>query len=207
MPGAKPRRATYALLSNSIVGAEDTTLLDDDYVDRLDAAQLVDTSPSTAAPRARPFRRACLNCGKWFLVAPSSKTRTCSAACSRAHRSRKHLDVSNKWASTDAARTAARHTGNLLLGTPAARNSRRAGPFESNVNAKRWTVLSPSSERYDATNLRLWCELNEQRFAPHHWRAAYAGLRQVSAWLRGKTKRTVTSWRGWSLADLPTKRG
>jgi hypothetical protein len=89
------------------------------------------------------------------------------------------------------------------LGTAAARRSAKAGPFETNLNAKRWIVVDPEGERHEALNLRLWCERNSDRFAPHGWRAAYAGLRQVAAWLRGKTPRPVTQWRGWSLHDLP----
>ncbi len=35
------------------------------------------------------------------------------------------------------------------------------------------------------------------------WRNAYAGLRQVAAWLAGKRQRQVSQWRGWTLRDRP----
>jgi hypothetical protein len=71
------------------------------------------------------------------------------------------------------------------------------------VNAKIWRLISPAGQQYDATNLRLWCDRNEALFAPHTARAAYAGLRQVAASMRGMTKRRVGGWRGWTLAHTP----
>lgn len=162
-----------------------------------------DSEPAPTAPRKRPYQRLCLNCGKPFRVSPSSKTRTCSTECSSRHRSRKHLGKSNKWSDTSPAQAAAERTGNLLLGTAAARVSYKAGPYETNVSAKTWIVIDPSGAKHEATNLRLWCERNAARFEPHSWRSAYAGLRQVAAWLNGKTKRMASRWRGWTLDGSP----
>lgn len=157
-------------------------------------------TPGAREPR-RPYLRNCANCGKPFRCAPSDKTRTCSQDCSSRHRSRKHLGKRNLWSddSKAKARMVAARTGNLKRGTPAARENWKSGPFEMNLNAKEWVVISPCGRRYECRNLRLWCERNARMFEPHHWRNAYAGLRQVSAWMRGKTRRQVSTWRGWSL--------
>jgi hypothetical protein len=142
-----------------------------------------------------------------FQAPPSSKTVTCSTDCSSIHRSRAHLGKRNQWRDTGKAKAAASRTGNLKLGTPAARRSAKAGPYESNINAKRWIVVSPDAEQYEVRNLRLWCEQHAALFEPRSWRHAYAGLRQVAAWLKGKTPRQVSQWRGWTLRDLPTAAG
>ncbi len=175
-------------------------VIDRDADDRLSA---IHYAPPVSNRKRRPYLRSCVNCGKAFLTPPSAKTRTCSADCSTRHRSRKHLGKSNLWENTVAAQAAAERTGNLLHGTSAARMSRNAGPFETNVSAKVWVLIDPARNRHTARNLRLWCETNASMFDPHDWRSAYAGIRQVAAWLRGKRRRPVTAWRGWSIADLP----
>ena len=97
-------------------------------------------------------------------------------------------------------RFAAQRTGNLNLGTPAARASPIAAPFETNQEAKDWLVVAPGgAPTYEVRNLRLWCERNARHFEPDDWRKAYTGLRQVASWMRGKTKRKVGSWKGWTL--------
>jgi hypothetical protein len=128
---------------------------------------------------------------------------TCSKACSSAHRSRKHIGKRNIWSDTSLARDAAARTGNLTIGTPAAKRSPIAGPFETNINAKHWTVIAPDGAEHHVRNLRLWCERHADLFAPHPWRNAYAGMRQVAAWLAGKRRRQVSQWRGWTLKDAP----
>lgn len=183
-----------------------STLIDEDVDDRVDGVARADTSRSRGQTGARPNRRICMNCGKYFLCAPSSKTKTCSAACSSRHRSRKKLGHRpHDWTDSSRAKAseAAKRTGNFLLGTAAARASRKSGPFESNINAKIWEVVSPTGDEYAIKNLRLWCLSNADLFLPFTGLAAYAGLRQVAASLRGKTPRPVGQWRGWRLNDLP----
>lgn len=153
-------------------------------------------------------KRRCSVCGAAFNAPPSDKTVTCSKACSSIHRSRKHLGVGNTW--SDEARERKRAAGRpatLTLGTPAARISPRSGPYETNINAKTWIVISPTGEEYTVRNLRLWCDSNANLFAPHEPRRAIGGLRQVAAWLAGKRRRQVSQWRGWTLKDLPRSDG
>lgn len=149
--------------------------------------------------------RRCTVCGGTFVGPPSDKTVTCSKACSSVHRSRKHIGKRNIWSDTSLARDAAARTGNLSKGTPAAKRSPIAGPFETNRNAKCWIVVAPEGTDYYVRNLRLWCEEHAALFAPRPWRNAYAGLRQVAAWLAGKRPRQVSQWRGWTLKELPRK--
>jgi hypothetical protein len=114
-----------------------------------------------------------------------------------------HVGKCNKWRDGSAARQAAARTGNLKRGTPAAKVSPKSGPFETNINAKDWTVVSPDGDQYAVRNLRLWCEQHAELFEPYAWRNAYAGLRQVAAWQRGQRPRQVSQWRGWTLQLEP----
>jgi len=109
-----------------------------------------------------------------------------------------------QWSDEARARLAARgQTANLKLGTPAALASPLAGPFETNREAKVWRVVHiPTGQRYEVRNLKKWCRDNEHLFAPDPWRNAYAGLRQVHAWLNGHTPRTVSRWKDWTLEGL-----
>ncbi len=75
-----------------------------------------------------------------------------------------------------------------------------AGPFETNQEAKCWWVVRLSSgHRYQVRNLAKWCRDNAPLFAPDSWQSAYDGLRQVQAWLMGRTPRTVSRWKDWTL--------
>lgn len=161
--------------------------------------------PRLRSPRKRKSRfsglKICLNCGKWFKCPPSDKTVTCSTSCSSRHRRRKHYGKRNRWCDQSRQMLSERgQTANLKLGTPAAQLSPKSGPFETNQNAKAWIVISPHGEPYEVRNLALWCRENESLFGPDSARTAYAGLRQVKAWLMGRKKRMVSQWKGWSLA-------
>lgn len=153
-----------------------------------------------------PGKKICAVCLAEFASPPSDRKATCGPECSSIHRSRRHQGVRNVWTDEGRAnaREAAQRTGNLALGTPAARESPLAGPFETNQEAKSWLVVAPGgAPTFEARNLRLWCEQHADLFAPDDWRAAYRGLRQVSAWWRGKTKRKVSQWKGWTLDGPP----
>jgi hypothetical protein len=150
--------------------------------------------------------KRCVVCGGAFTAPPSSKRITCSRACSSARKSDTHRGQSNTWSPTARARAAARgQTPNLRRGTPAAQESPIAGPFETNQEAKVWSLRSlATGERYDVRNLALWCREHEDLFWPDDWERAYAGLRQVQAWLMGHTRRKVSRWKDWTL-DAPAE--
>lgn len=145
--------------------------------------------------------KACIICGAPFRASPTDKKVTCgSPECISENKSRTHVGKSHPWG--DAARqrkVAQGQTPNLQLGTPAARQSPIAGPFETNQEAKFWWIVSPNGARYHIRNLRKFCRDYSDLFSPDPWENAYAGLRQVQAWLMGKTPRQVSQWKGWRL--------
>lgn len=146
--------------------------------------------------------RACVVCGASFDAPPSSKKIACSPACASEQKRRSHVGKPHPWSDAAKERLAAKgQTANLQLGTSAARQSPIAGPFETNQEAKRWWLVDLTTERrYELRNLRKFCRDNSHLFAPDPWENAYAGLRQVQAWLMGKKTRTVSRWKNWTLA-------
>lgn len=147
------------------------------------------------------MKKQCAICGAAFDAPPSSKKITCSPACSSEQKRRSHLGKSNEWSAASRERLSAKgETPNLKLGTAAAQQSPIAGPFETNWAAKSWEIASlDSGQRYEFHNLRHFCRDHPDLFAPDHWEKAYAGLRQVQASMVGKTKRTVSRWKNWTL--------
>jgi len=145
--------------------------------------------------------KICVICGGSFLAPPSAKKVTCGKpACLWENKARTHAGKPHPWSSEARQRLSARgQTLNLQLGTPAAKQSPRAGPFETNQEAKLWWILSPNGEHYHVRNLRKFCRDHPHLFAPDPWENAYAGLRQVQAWMMGKTKGMVSQWKGWTL--------
>jgi hypothetical protein len=146
--------------------------------------------------------KICVICGARFTAPPSAKKVTCGQRpCVRTNTVRTHRGVANTWNAAARQRVAQRgQTANLRQGTPAAQHSPRAGPFATNQEAKDWWVTSPVGHTYTIRNLRAWCREHPDLFAPDPWPNAYAGLRQVQAWLMGKTARMVSQWKGWTLA-------
>jgi len=72
--------------------------------------------------------KTCVVCGKTFPCFPSDKTVTYGKECSKIHRSRIHMGLSNKWSEESRTRKAAQgKTANLALGTPAAQKSPKFG--------------------------------------------------------------------------------
>ena len=152
-------------------------------------------------------KKKCLNCGKSFKCPPSSKTVTCSKECSSRHRSRMHLGISNTWSEESRSQLSEKgQTDNLKAGTEAALKSPKSGPFETNVHAKNWTIESPDGDVFEVRNLSLWCRENAHLF-DRPAKNAMAGIRQMHASMRGKTKRPVSQWRGWKLLDVKSSTG
>lgn len=155
------------------------------------------------------MQRACIICGTVFNAPPSSKKTTCSGACSSEQKRRSHKGKANHWAPSARAQLSERgQTDNLKKGMPAARQSPIAGPFETNQMAKSWEIVNlDSGARYEMLNLRKFCRDHPDFFVPDPWQNAYAGLRQVQAWLNGTAPRTVSRWKNWTLvrpAEPPT---
>lgn len=147
------------------------------------------------------MQKNCVICGVVFTASPTDKKVTCGKPmCVRTNKSRTHTGKPHPWSQEARQhRSAQGKTPNLQLGTAAAKLSPLAGPFETNQEAKFWWIVSPDGDRYHLRNLRKFCRDHPHLFASHPWQNAYAGLRQVQAWLMGKTPRTVSQWKGWTL--------
>lgn len=115
------------------------------------------------------------------------------------NRSEAHLGVRNQWSKESREKLSTKgQTSNLTKGTPAAKQSPVAGPFETNQEAKLWLLTSPNGDEYRVVNLKKFIRENSNLF-DGTVEQAHAGLRQVQLSLMGKTKRAVSQWKGWRL--------
>ncbi|HML33878.1 hypothetical protein [Sporomusa sphaeroides] len=145
--------------------------------------------------------RHCVICGTPFPAYPSDKKVTCSKECSTENKRRTHTGKSNQWSVEARQRKSAEGmTDNLKKGTPAAKASPIAGPFETNQNALTWVLKSPEGEIYEVRNLALWLREHADMLdgTPEQ---AEAGIKQIKRSMEGKTKRTVAQWKGWRLIE------
>lgn len=148
--------------------------------------------------------KVCVICGSHFSEPPSSKKVTCGPECSRERKSQSHQGKHNRWSAEARARkSAAGQAGGLTKGTVAARLSPIAGPFETNQNARVWRLLSPNNKAYTVRNLAKFTRDNPE-FFPEPRKAA-DGIRQIQRYYQGKTKRVVSSYKGWQLITPNTK--
>ena len=144
--------------------------------------------------------KKCVICGTDFLSAPSSKKITCGRSCSAARKRLSHTDKHNKWSDQKKEKRKLKDFSDLQKsGTCKAKISPISGPYETNQEAKFWVVIDPDGVEYQVKNLALFCRVNAHRFLPNTPEQAYAGLREVNKWLRGKSKRTVSQYKGWTL--------
>jgi hypothetical protein len=146
--------------------------------------------------------KTCPICGAEFPAPPSSKKITCSGECSRIRKRQTHLGKRNAWPIKSRRRVAeAGQTPNLKKGSPAAKQSPNAGPFETNINALVWTLKGPDNRVYRVRNLSKFIRDNPGKFhnTPN---LARAGLAQVRRSMQGKTKRAVTQWKGWRVLNV-----
>ena len=146
--------------------------------------------------------KTCPVCSRRFDAPPSGSV-TCSRACGGAMSGRSRVGKPHKWGVAAKRRLSARgQTPNLKAGTPAARLSPVAGPYETNQEAKVWHLRNVRTRaEYRVTNLHKFCRDNPGLFTPTPWQRAYAGLRQVQASLTGKTPRAVTRYKDWTLTE------
>ncbi|MGV2980697.1 hypothetical protein ACERNI_10875 [Camelimonas sp. ID_303_24] len=166
--------------------------------------------PPASRSRNALRTRACPTCLTTFEAQIKSRKIACSAPCAAELRAEGWASIREMWDGEGSKVRIARERRERAsrvqpIGVAAAKLSPRSGRFETNINASVWIVIDPTGYRREVRNLRLWCEHNADLFAPHPWRNAYAGLRQVAKWLRGKSDSQISTWRGWSLADIPTR--
>jgi hypothetical protein len=146
--------------------------------------------------------RQCVICGKGFKCSPSDKKATCGEpGCVRINKVRTHQGKRNAWNEESRQKISNKgQTANLKKGTPAAKKSPIAGSFETNQNAKEWVLVDPEGKEYKIRNLSLWAKNNSHLFDRTPAQIV-AGFKQIKRYYEGKTKRTVTSYFGWTLKD------
>lgn len=152
--------------------------------------------------------KVCPVCRKLFPSPASDKTVTCSKECSAEWKRRAHEGVSNKWNDDSKAKKREQgQTSNLRMGTPAAMASPIAGRFETNQEAKIWTLVDPSGNEIVVRNLLMWARNNTEKFGkPDGDKSAKQiadGFKAIALTMRGKRKHPSMTYFGWTLKELP----
>lgn len=157
--------------------------------------------------------RKCVICGKPFGSYPSDNRVTCSKDCRRERQRRITTAHPIKWGDEARRRAAKRGlTENLKLGSAAAQRSPISGRFETNQEAKIWTLVDPHGVEIVVRNLLLWARENTERFnKPPGDKSAkqiVAGIRAIAQTLAGKRgapgkPRGSLTYFGWTLKKLP----
>ena len=157
--------------------------------------------------------RKCVICGKPFDCYPSDNRVTCSKDCRRERQRRIVKAHPVKWSKEAKARASGRgQTENLKLGVSSAQHSPVAGRFETNQEAKIWTLVDPAGNEIVARNLLLWARENTDRFqkppGDKSARQIAAGFRAIAQTLAGNRgvpgkPRGALTYLGWSLKKLP----
>lgn len=157
--------------------------------------------------------RICPICKKLFPAPPSSNAVTCSKKCSAQWKSIVHKNQSNKWSDESKAKLSARgQTENLKLGSAAARISPISGRFETNQEAKVWTLIDPTGREIVVRNLLLWARKNTALFGkePGDKSAIQiaSGFKAIAQTLTGKRgipgkASGALTYFGWGLKKPP----
>lgn len=145
------------------------------------------------------MERKCVICNSVFNISPSSNKVTCGDACRKERARRSRIGKTTAWNEESKAALSERGvTDNLRKGTLAAQASPIAGPFETNKEALIWTIKSPEGVTYNVRNLNKWLR-DHAEMLPGTPEQARAGFMQIKRSMQGKTKRAVSSWKGWAL--------
>lgn len=157
--------------------------------------------------------RTCVICGKPFECYPSDNKVTCSKDCRRERQRRIVSARPVRWSSEAKAKAAARgQTDNLKRGPAAAQKSPIAGRYETNQEAKIWTLVDPTGQEITVRNLLLWARENTEIFGkPSGDRSASqiaSGFRAIAQTLVGKRgvpgkPRGAMTYYGWTLKKPP----
>lgn len=154
-------------------------------------------------------KRQCVICGAWFDTPPSNNKQACSPDCSHQWRSIRHTGVSNKWSAEAKARLRQKPTPpQLSKGTTASALLPESQRGPQNRESMVWELIDPDGIHITVIGLEDWARRNAWRFGETETTAyrISAGIRQIAQSLRGKTKRRVSSYKGWGLAGEPTEK-
>lgn len=157
--------------------------------------------------------RKCVICGKEFECYPSDKKVTCSNECRRERQRRLVSKKPVKWSEGAKKRLSERgQTENLKLGTDAAKESPIAGRFETNQNAKIWTLVDPEGNEIEVRNLLLWCREHTELFgkppgdkSAEQISCGFRAIAQTMTGARGRPgkQKGAMSYFGWTLKRPP----
>ncbi len=149
--------------------------------------------------------KICIICGKEFYSSPSVNKVTCSDACRKKYAvirsiGRKFSDET-KAKLSDAGKQ--RNMSELqIIGTMAALESPNSGPFETNVNAKEWHLISPEGREYKFRSLNFWARENYHLFGfenPNDAQKVSAGIRGAKRGALGKETTKACTYKGWRV--------
>ncbi len=155
-------------------------------------------------------KKICVVCGKEFYAPPSSKKITCSKACQRI-RARNRQTGAKRSAETKEKIAAAGRKRDVTelcrAGTEAALKSPRSGPFETNVNAIDWHLISPDGKHYHFRSLNNWLRENGKELFGvepdsrefHNTRSGLCGAKRAA---QGKKYGSLT-YKGWQVIPIP----
>lgn len=174
----------------------------------LDGTPTPQFCPDCAPKYAGRNWKVCPICGKLFASPASTNTVTCSKECSAEWKKVTHAGISNHWNDESRARlSAAGQTANLALGTAMAQQSLIAGRFETNQEAKIWTLVDPCGNEITVRNLILWARENTDLFGKpegdHSAHQIASGFQAIALTMCGKRKTTAMSYFGWTLKCPP----
>lgn len=157
--------------------------------------------------------RKCVICRKPFDCYPSDNRVTCSKDCSRERQRRIVTARPVQWGPEARAKASARgQTENLKLGLAAAQASPKSGRFETNQEAKIWTLIDPCGREHVVRNLLMWARENSELFekppGDKSARQIASGFRAIAQTLGGNRgvpgkPRGALAYFGWTLKKLP----
>lgn len=153
-------------------------------------------------------RATCQRCGASYICGTSSRSRYCPACRNISAAERR--TGSFRAATTDFAAMrkayALEHREEMLASasraSAAARQSPIAGPFETNLNAKIWTLCDPSGNLHNVTNLALFVRGRPDDF-PRPKSALHMLYKQSACLRDGRRVTPQTCCGGWYVVDAP----
>lgn len=165
------------------------------------------------------IEKKCAICGKTFKIYPCEKERQCcSRKCGAALRARHGKAGGSAWSNEAKSRRAADKTVRSQMeklqpiGVKAAMNIPEGQKGPQNRESLVWILVDPAGVCHKAVNLLDWARKNKGLFFPQDvleeiaaMRISY-GFRAIAATMRGgrKNSRPAMTYKGWTLAELPT---
>lgn len=164
--------------------------------------------------KIRRNKKICVICGKEFACSPSAQIVTCSPACHALYNSQNHkglkrtAEVKTKLSKI---RLENEKCAELqAAATEAAKNSPKAGKFETNIHAIDWHLIGPDGRHYYFHSLNFWLRENCRElfgFEPdgREFSNAVSGLSRAKRSLLGRLprgQRPGYTYKGWTV--VPT---